>query len=258
MTSVTLLAGVGYASAGALLFAYVGWQLLRRPVAAVSQPAAALYASWWLAIAATSLMEAIGNGFAAAGVLDLRLFLALNYVKLLAICIGLWGLLYYVVYLRWGSGLTLPVLAVFYAANFLLFVVHVSWAQPTAVHVGRWRTGLVYDGPWAPALAAAWGVLVFFPLLLAIIAYFTVYFEIRDPTARYRVVAVAVAILVWLESRLLTSIPSLADQDAWQVAAHLAAVASACAVLLAYHPPGWIAHRFGVRDLEPMPMAAAH
>lgn len=242
---MTLWAGAAYAAAAGLVFGFVGLQMLRRAAASdETRRAQGLYALWWLVVAATSLLGALMNLLGAMGFRSLPVFVALNYLNLLAVCVAVWALLYFVVYLLWGNGgRTLTVLSVFYGANFLLVLVHLTLAQPAAVVARRWRTDLVFDETWHPALTLVWGTLVFAPLLMGVFAYFSVYFRAADSAVRYRIVAVSLAVLVWLEGLLLSRVSSVADHDGWQVASHILAFASALIVLAAYHPPSWLGRR---------------
>jgi hypothetical protein len=259
VTQVTLLAGAGYAAAAALVYGFIAHRVANREASAPDvRLAAGLYSAWWAGVAATSVLVAANNVLGALGARGLPLYVALNYLQLLAVCLAVWGLLYYVVYLLWGNGgRTLTILSLFYGANVLIVLVHLTLAQPTGIDVGRWRTDLTYAANGSPATTVALGMLVLLPILLAVLGYFTVFFRAVDPTARYRVVAVTLSILVWLEGLLLAHVPSLADSDAWQMAGHLATFASSLIVLAAYHPPAWIARHAGLASAaRPAPVPA--
>jgi len=245
LTSGTLVAGAAYATAAALVYGFVAHRMARRNA---TNPevrfAASLYALWWAGVGATSVVVAASNALGAAGVRSLIPYIALDYLGLLAVCVAVWGLLYYVAYLLWGNGnRILTVLTLFYGANVLIILVQLTLARPMDVHVSRWRADLVYDQSTAPAVVLALGTLVLLPIMIATVAYFSVYFQAVDASARYRVAAVTTSILVWLEGLFLGHIPSLADHDGWQIAGHLATFASALIVLAAYHPPAWLARQ---------------
>lgn len=245
----TLLVAAGFASVSAAVFAYVGWRLGRREVEETAKPAARSFTVWWYGLALVTALGAAGNLAGTLGATSLPLFVALLYASLALLCVALWGLLYFLLYLFTGRrGLVAP-LAVFYAAYFALLVAVVTQAAPNAVVVDRWSTHVVYARPFEGLVTNVLLSLLILPQLAGALAYFTLVFRLREPTLRYRVALVSSSIIVWFMSAYLGALAGLASQDWWQVASRLLGLGAATAILLAYQPPGWIRRRFGIRAL---------
>lgn len=88
-------------------------------------------------------------------------------------------------------------------------------------------------------------VLLVFPQIIGGLAYFTLYFRVKDPAQKYRIALVAWSIIIWFASAFLASISGLAQFDWWQIVSRLIGLGAALATLMAYQPPGWIQHRLG-------------
>jgi hypothetical protein len=177
----------------------------------------------------------------------------INQVNLLAICIALFGLMYYLLYLFTGSRRLLVPLSLFYIAYYILIMYYVQAREPVAVVVGRWNASLQYAKPAEGPLFVAALLLLVFPQIIGSLAYFTLYFRVQTLTQKYRILLVSWSILIWFLSALLASIAGLGQQDWWQVTSRLIGLFASLAILLAYDPLPWIRRRLGVSSIAEEP-----
>lgn len=257
MPVLTLAASAVFALAAAGLYSYVGYRLSWRRVSAEARTAARLFALWWYALAAMTAVGGLLSLLGSAGAAALPVVVALSYLNILVVCVALWGLLYYLLYLFTGrTGALLP-LSALYAAYGALLVYYVTVSHPAGVMVGRWNVQLVYEAPLGGPFFTLVLVLLLFPQLIGALAYFTLFFRVREPTQRYRIAVVSWSILIWFGSAFAAAQSGLAANDAWQLASRVIGLAAALAILLAYLPPRWVRRRYGIVAAgEELPSAA--
>lgn len=246
MPTLTLLASSGFALLAAAIYGYAGAVLRRREVAPDHRRAQQLFVAWWWALGAATFVGSLAGLAAAFGVTDLSLHVGVLMVNLFLICVGLWGLLYYLLFLFTGRSWLLAPLTVFYALYFVALAALLLGAGPNGVQVGRWTARVTYENPLQGPTATTVLALLVFPQILGALAYFSLYFRLEDRTQRFRVALVSLSILVWFTSALLASAAGLSQQDWWQVASRLLGLAAALAVVVAYRPPRWLRERYGL------------
>ncbi|MCL5611573.1 MAG: hypothetical protein M1485_03320 [Chloroflexi bacterium] len=148
MFQITHLISTLFSIASAAIYGYVAARLHQRTI---SDPAARLawqlFGLWWYSLAATTLVGGILHLLGAFNLVSLPFFVALTYINILLICIALWGLLYYLVYLFTGSQRFLVPLTVFYILYYVLLVYYITVSDPIGVEIARWTTQLVYTHP---------------------------------------------------------------------------------------------------------------
>jgi hypothetical protein len=186
----------------------------------------------------------------AFNIVSLPLFVALTHVNILLICIALWGLLYYLVYLFTGSQRFLIPLTIFYILYYVLLVYYITASDPARVEITRWRTQLVYAHPVTGSLFTVVLVLLVFPQILAALAYFALFFRVREATQRYRILLVSWCIILWFGSAFVASVTGLSQEDWWQIVSRLIGLGAALGILFAYFPPGIIRRRFGIASIS--------
>jgi hypothetical protein len=204
---------------------------------------------WWWGLGATTLVSLLNVIFPVLGLSDLALYVVLAQINILLISIALWGLLFYLVYLYTGKrNLALPI-AIFYSLFFILLVAYVLWLQPIGLTVEEGRAVVQYANEISPAYTLALILLILVPQLLAGLAYFTLYFRVRERAQKYRVLLVSISIFVWFGSPLLASMLSFNDLSWWPFASRLITLLSALVIYWAYYPPGFIQNRLGVQPI---------
>jgi hypothetical protein len=247
----TLIFGAFLSLLSAGIYFYVGRSLGRRRVASPeSRLAWNLFVVWWYALAGSTFAGGLLSLLGALGMTSLALFVAVTQVNLLAICVGLFGMLYYLLYLFTGSTRWSTPLILFYLAYYTLMVYYISASVPVSVSLGRWDTNLEFQQPLTGPLIGVVLVLLVFPQIIGSLAYFTLFFRVKEATQKYRVAMVSMSILVWFLSAFLARIAGLSQFDWWQVASRLIGLAATLAILLAYKPMPWIKRRLGVISIS--------
>ena len=250
MFQITHLISTLFSIASAAIYGYVAARLHQRTI---SDPAARLawqlFGLWWYSLAATTLVGGILHLLGAFNLVSLPFFVALTYINILLICIALWGLLYYLVYLFTGSQRFLVPLTIFYVLYYVLLVYYITVSDPIGVEIARWTTQLVYTHPLTGPFFALALVLLVFPQILASLAYFTLFFRVREATQRYRVLLVSWCIILWFGSAFVASVAGLSREDWWQILSRLIGLGAALGILCAYLPPGIIRRRFGITSI---------
>ena len=246
----TLLLSTLFAVAAASIYAYVGWRLSRRVVASLQARIAwQSFTVWWYGLAVTTLIGGLLNLLGALGLTILPLFVSATYINLLVICIALWGLLYYLIYLFTGNSRVLVPLAIFYIIYYVLLVYYITASNPESISVGRWRTTLSYHNILTGPLFVILIVLLLLPQIIGGFVYFTLYFRVREVTQKYRILLVSWSIIIWFLSPFVAIVGGLAQQDWWQLASRLIGLAAALTILMAYLPPRWLKQRYGIISL---------
>ncbi len=250
MFQITHLISTLFSIASAAIYGYVAARLSQRTI---SDPGARfawqLFGLWWYCLAATTLLGGILHLLGAFNIVSLPLFVALTYVNILLICIALWGLLYYLVYLFTGSRRFLILLTIFYVLYYVLLVYYITASDPARVEITRWRTQLVYAHPLTGPFFTLALVLLVFPQILAALAYFTLFFRVREATQRYRILLVSWCVILWFGSAFAASAAGLSREDWWQIVSRLIGLGAAMGILFAYLPPAIIRRRFGIASI---------
>jgi hypothetical protein len=254
MIQPTLLFGAALSALSAGIYYYVGRTLRQRRVAAPDARLAwTLFVVWWYALASSTFVGAVLTLLGALSIAGLPLFITLTEINLLAICVALYGLMYYLIYLFTGNRRLLVPLTVFYILYCTMLIYYVQARVPIGVSVGRWSATLEYQNPNSGPLFLVALLLLVFPQILGSLAYFTLYFRVRTTTQKYRILLVSWSIIIWFLSAFLASIAGLGQQDWWQVTSRLIGLSAALTILLAYEPLPWIKRRFGVVSIVEEP-----
>jgi hypothetical protein len=229
------------------LYAWVARIVLQREVESDARRANEMFAVWWLALGILYVLAAALNVPGAFGLRDLAFTVTLVNVILVLLCIALWGLMYYLVYLYTGSTRSFWPLTIGYAVLAVAFLYLIAWADPTGFDAtGQLTTQRKLTG--APGIAL--GLLISVPIILAALAYGSLYFRVHERAPRYRIGMVAGAFLFqfgWsavstileLQTKYPTSIPLQVLQDA-------IAVGVPILIVLAFRPPKAVRKRLGL------------
>jgi hypothetical protein len=250
MTQPTLLFGAFLSILSAAIYYYVGRVLSwRRSASPDSRLAWRLFVVWWYALAAATLSGALLSLLGALGVVSLAMFITLTLMNLLATCIALYGLMFYLLYLFTGNRRLIGPLSLFYFAYYALLVYYVQASDPISVTVNRWNASLVYANQIRGPLYLIALLLLLFPQVIGSLAYFTLYFRVSTATQKYRIALVSWSIIIWFLSAFFASIAGLSQFDWWQVLSRFIGLGAALTILMAYQPPNWAKRRFGVTSI---------
>lgn len=255
MVNTTLLLASSLTVAAAIVYAFVGRRLGKRQVSPDGKLANDLFVVWWFGLAATTSITAVNNIATALDAGSLELLVSLTYVNLLLVCVALWGLLYYLLFLFTGKRRLLEPLTAFYVVVYVYLLYTIVAANPIDVRVNRWSSTLVYEHPFDTTTTMLLVALILLPQIFGALAYFTLTFRLKDRTQRFRVTMVSWAIIVWFSSSLVASASGLSANDNWQIASRLIGLGAAVAIYFAYQPPGWMRRRFNIAAVgdEPPP-----
>ena len=250
MIQPTLLFGASFSILSAGIYYYVGHVLSRRhSSSADTRLAWRLFVVWWYALAAATFSGAVLNLLGAFRIVGLPLFVTITLMNLLALCVALYGLMFYLLYLFTGNRKIIGPLSVFYIAYYGFLVYFVEASTPIGVTMGRWSATLSYQNQIRGPLFQIAILLLLFPQIIGSLAYFTLYFRVKTPTQRYRILLVSWSILIWFLSGYLASISGLSQYDWWRIVSRLIALSASLAIMLAYQPPVWIKRYFSVTSI---------
>jgi hypothetical protein len=247
----TLLFSALFAVTAAVIYSYVGWRLGKRVISSPEDRLAwGSFTVWWYGLAATTVIGGFLRLLGAFGLTSLPLFVTATYINILMICLALWGLFYYLIYLFTGNIRLLVPSALFYMFYYIFLVYYVTASVPDHVTVGRWETALVYRVPPTGPLVGIILAILLLPQIIGGLAYFSLYFRVAERTQKYRVLLVSVSIIAWFLSPLIALAGGLAQQDWWEFASRFIGLAGALTILMAYLPPRWLKQRYGVLSLS--------
>jgi hypothetical protein len=254
MSQETLLFDAAFATATAVLYAYVGGLVRSRPTAdADARLANRMFTVFWFGLAAINVMGAIRNVLAVAGVLDIGWHAALGFLSIVPLVALLWGLTYYLAYIYTGKRWLFAPLTAIHALLLGGFCYLVWWMQPQGVTVNEWSVVVDYARNPAGPLVALLLFTILGPVLLLSLGYGTLYFRTDDPTARYRIALVSGAFILWFGSPLVAyAVPALGEWWAWPIATRVIGLISTLMILAAYKPPRFVRDRYAIRSvMEP-------
>lgn len=234
-------------SVAAGIFLSAGLELRSRQVGEPgAEEAMNVYSLWWMSLAIYAVAGASLTLTAALGVVALDLFVMLGYAQMISLCIGLWGLVYYVAFVLTGSrGMRVP-LAIVYAAYYGILLFVITLGRPILADVTTWSTRLEAAAPVVDTAAGT--LLLVLPPLVASCTYFALVFVVESPSQRFRVVLVTLGSATWLAGILAGTAPAEAW---WASMPPLLALVSAWAVFWAYRPPAWVLRRLGLLHEAP-------
>lgn len=250
MIQPTLLFGALLSMLSAGIYYYVGYVLGRRRSSSPDTRLAwRLFVVWWYALAVSTFSGAVLSLMGGFGIVGLPLFITITLMNLLATCVALYGLMFYLLYLFTGNRSLIRPLSIFYFAYYGFLVYYVQASSPTGVNVGPWSATLAYENQIrGPLFLIALSLLVF-PQIIGSLAYFTLYFRLKAPTQRYRILLVSWSIIIWFLSTFLANISGLSSYDWWQIVSRLIGLSASLAIMFAYQPPLWIKRYFSVTSI---------
>jgi hypothetical protein len=157
--------------------------------------------------------------------------------------------MYYLIYIFTGNKKVLAPLTIAYIVYYVLFMYYLNISIPVSVSINRWSVGVNYQqhptGPFVTLML----ILFVFPQIIGSLAYFTLYFRVKEPTQKYRVVLVSWSIIIWFLSSFIASISGLSQYDWWQILSRLIGLGATLTILMAYQPITWIKNRLGVSSI---------
>ena len=250
MAAATLLIDAALLLLSAALFALVGRVTSRRHVGGGAQLAATLFSLWWYVIAALNTVTAFTHILGWAGYTDLALHETFTFVAMFLLCLALWALLYYLVYLFSGSRRFLVPISAFYAVYYAALVYLVTYSHPTSVNVQDWTVSLAFERQVVGLPLALASLLFVIPPILGALGYARLYFRVEDATQRYRIGLVSATIATWFGVVLIAWMADVSHATWWQLASRVIGLGAALLVYAAYRPPAWVRARWGIQSVD--------
>lgn len=251
MAPASLVLDVTVAFATAVLFAYVGLLMTRRPVSDPNgRVAVRAFSVWWYGLAIYTLMGGFRVGLALLGIVDPWVHHVVNSLTALPLVALLWGLVYYLTYIYTGNARLLWPISALHVAILVFYGYVVFSLQPVGLNITDWSAPIEYAGGVGPRMQGAILLTMLGPTLFAALAYVTLFFRARDPTTRFRIAMTSGAFIFWFGTAAIASLTPLGEWYWWPLAARVTGLVATLMVLAAYRPPRWLQQRFGIQPLE--------
>lgn len=233
-----LQAGIQLVSA--TLYLWVARVVLDRDLQGEAKRANALFGVWWLGLALVFLISPVFSlSTRVFGFRDLAFAVTLLNIILVLIIAAVWGLVYYLVYLYTGNPRTFWPVAAFYGALAFGFLYLIAWLEPNGFNESGRLTYARDQLSGAPAIAV--GLSFSLPVVLAALAYGSLYFRVSTPEARYRIALISGAFLLQFGWSATSSALQLSrrypNSFTLSLVGSTIAIAAAIAILFAFRPP---------------------
>jgi hypothetical protein len=239
---LTALVGVG-------VYLYLGTRLLGRPVSPTSRLANQQFAVFWLGFAFVTAIGGVEDLIAVATLPSLALVVTATYLEILLLCVVLWCLLSYLVFLFTARQFVAP-MAIFYGILYVGLLYLISASRPIGVTLTQGTVALSYTTSYSLPLVVVLVAGLLVPELAAAFVYFTLVFRTTDRTVRYRITLVSWSLIATFGLGLLDVASALGGGLAAQLLAHSIPVVAAVVILLAYFPPESFRRRWGIRSTD--------
>jgi hypothetical protein len=243
------LISAGFAFLSALIYSFLGWRLSRRSVSVPSRLPAAQFAAFWLGLAALTAVVGLESLAAAFVLPSLAVAVTILYLEILVLCVVLWGLLGYLLYLFTGRSFLGP-LSVAYGAVYVVLLYLVTTSDPTGVFVRLGTVMIEFGG----SVGSDFGILLLVALILpefvGALLYFSLVFRTPDRTVRYRVSLVSGSLIIWFGLAPLNISSLLGGGLLADLLSRSVGTFAGLVTLLAYYPPRAVQVRFGVATID--------
>ena len=213
-------------------FAYTAYALAVRSMQKQDTSAGRGFIAWWGGMSFYMGITGVLAIAASFGWHPVSVFMAFRLVVIPAISLAAGGLTYYVLYLYTGKASLRYVVAAYYAVVGSVYMTASYLGGATSVEVTPWSAALTPRTPNLDLIYALFGL----PAIVSAIAYLSLAFRPLAPMQRYRIVLVALSILGWVVSGIVTS--ALRDPFLIFLGITFFGIVTAFAVLFAYRPPG--------------------
>lgn len=247
MVEWAALSDAGYAIATAILFAFVGRKSGRREAQGSDLLALSMFRAWWFGVAVFLALGGIWSALDFVGFAAGPLEFAFAAFGMLAVCVAVWGLVFYVTYLYTGRTGSFLVGLVFYALVFAAMVYAIA-TDTTGTELTAWHQSVVRLAILTGPLLSAIIVVFLIPALAALSAYVGLYRRVTNRAQRFRLGLSTGSLIVWFGLAILAWAAGFAGSPVWLFAGRIAALVAALGVLVAYSPPRWVAHRFRLTE----------
>lgn len=202
---------------------------------------------WWYGMAANTGLNGLAVLAMGLGITWLPLLIALNALAALAAAPALWGLLSYLLYIFRGNHTASRWLGRFYALFGIFLLASIYLLHPVGASMGTWEMTLQYANVPSGLFGLLYGVLLILllslPPILASIGMFTLFFRVRERSARFRALLVPLGFFLlfglayFIPLILLLLGINLNTITWWPLAIRLIGLAALGLIYIAYFPP---------------------
>lgn len=210
------------------------------------------FSIWWMGLAGFILSNQIASTFGILGVGAPVTFAALVYFSFVSLAAALWGLVSYVLFLFTGRRAVFAVVTVVYLAQLAAVVAWIASLGPRGILLTDGGTQTDFARPPSPAEGGVFALFLLLPPIAASIAFFTLRFRTKDPTARYRATAMGVGIFVWFFAAIVITSAGK-PTPATTIGGPILGTLCMLYILSAYFPP----RRLRARGIEPFGISPA-
>lgn len=242
-----LLVQASFALAGGLLYAWVARLVQHRSLSDEARAANRLFVTWWASFSILYALVGLWQLAFAFGYADLPMSMVLIEVVLVLLCLALWGLLGYLLYLYTGSHRWFAPLGVGYALLAASLLYLIAWMDPSGFKEGGFSVQLDYAREPSPRTSLLLGLLFAVPVVAAAVAYGSLWFRVKEPEPRYRIGMVAGAFLGWFGWSIVSTVLQLQrrfpDSVPLYVWNQALALLVPLVIVMAFRPPAWVRAR---------------
>lgn len=251
MSSTTLALGATLTVLEGLTYVFVAERRRTRSIVGSRGLALVCFVAFWYTSGANKILAAGANYAAAFDRLSLNLYVSTLLINFALLAVGLGCLLYYLLFLFTGKRRILYPVAVTYILYYFVLTYTLINGQPTIIHEGTWR--ISHEGTRAASgpLQLLNLVLLAVPQTVGALMLLAVRGRSQDPTLRYRLALVPLALVAWTIGIVLVGLPGFYDSAAMQFSSRAIGALAALITLAAYEPFSWVRRRYGVHGLEP-------
>lgn len=245
-----------------VLFFMVGAMLLGRKVQPEYKRPTFFFGLWWTIAGVIAAVQIIQQVLFRYPMFQGNL-LATAYGVILwsAMMVGIFGLLYYMLFLFTGKEKWTIPLAVFYAAATALVLYVIISSGPYVVKAA----GILYQGTtnerwynvgeiayttypsYSMLILLACAVLL--PIIIVAIALYALYFRLDRPTQKYRVLMIATGMLLWFGSGMTGNAAGVSQGQLYSTIMAGTSLVSSLMIYLAYKPPKFVKKR-GILSID--------
>lgn len=228
--------GAIFPIATALLLGYVSVLVLRKRTSADGKLPLRMFSLWWVCAGLVILLAGAPTMLTVVGVSDVRLFTVLGYASAAPLALGLFGLLYYLLYIYTGKRGAIWPLGAAYAAFFLFTLYYFSQFGPRHIETSVFSVRAIPDTRPPVPMRILFGAGVGLPIIGALIAYASLYPRARDPAARHRIATVSGAFALWFLPVVVALVSGWSEAAWFPLVYQVPGVVAAILIVIAYRP----------------------
>lgn len=236
----------------AVVYLAVGRVVRRRVVSSPAELAKRSFAAWWFILAGVTAAGVSTPVLSAFDLWTVEGLVVYTQIVIVLIVGALAALLYYFAYLFTGKrGIWKPI-AVFHALYLVALLYYIAAADPIGIEHGTYGAQLEYANDFSGTpLAAAVGILLLLPTLIGAIGYMSLFRRVPDRSARFRMLTIALAFIIWFGSSLIAGqVLDVTGEDWWRLVSTAISLLASAMVYIGFQPPAILRKRFQLEGYD--------